>query len=244
MTIVTLGKYFLMNFSDLSQCPVCSAVTPENREEFFRDMKFKSEVFKKGELIARQGDSCKYLYILLKGSVKTEMITETGGQLTIEVIKATRPFASAFLFAEDNSFPVDVVALENCVVLMIPRDEVIKLFQKDAAFLQKFITYNANKAQFLSHKLQILTIKTIKGKLAHYILEQLALCHTISPSINTFLMDRNQTELARSFGVSRPALARTLSEIQQEGAIKTERNKITVLNKRMLLNMLGGDSTP
>jgi CRP-like cAMP-binding protein len=228
-----------MNFSDLAQCPVCSAISPENREEFFRDMKYKNEMFKKGDVIARQGDPCKYLYILLKGAVKTEMITETGGQLTIEVIRAPRPLASAFLFAEDNCFPVDVVALEQSVVLMIPRDEVIRLFQKDAAFLQRYITYNSNKTQFLSHKLQILTIKTIKGKLAHYILEQLSICHSISPTINTFLMDKNQTELARSFGVSRPALARTLSEIQQEGAIRAERNKITVLNKRMLLNMLG-----
>jgi DNA-binding transcriptional regulator YhcF (GntR family) len=51
-------------------------------------------------------------------------------------------------------------------------------------------------------------------------------------------MDKNQTELAKFFGVTRPALARTLSEIQQQGAIESQRNKITVIDKRALQNML------
>ncbi len=38
----------------------------------------------KNEMIARQGDLCKGLYILIEGSVKTEMIAENGGLLHIE----------------------------------------------------------------------------------------------------------------------------------------------------------------
>lgn len=223
---------------DLSKCPICSAISPENLNELFQNMLYKTEDYIKGDTIARQGSLLKHLYILIKGAVKTEMITENGGLLTIEVIKAPRPLASAFLFAESNTFPVDVTAIEDSKILMIPKEEIIKLFQKDAAFLQCYITYNSNVTQFLSHKLQILTIKTIKGKLAHYLLEQLAVCHLIDPSINAFIMDKNQTELAKYFGVTRPALARTLAAIQHEGAIKAERNKITILNNSLLKNML------
>lgn len=228
----------MINKLDLSQCPICSAIAPENLKELFANMEYKVEQYSKGATIARQGSQLKHLYILLKGAVKTEMITENGGLLTIEVIKAPRPLASAFLFAQNNTFPVDVTATEDSLILMIPKEEVIKLFQKDAAFLQQYITYNSNVTQFLSQKLQVLTIKTIKGKLAHYLLEQLTLCHLVDPSTNTFMMDKNQTELAKYFGVSRPALARILATIQQEGAILAERNKITVLNKALLQNML------
>ncbi len=223
---------------DLSKCPICSAISPNNLKELFQNMQYKTESYSKGATIARQGDQLKHLCILIKGTVKTEMITESGGLLTIEVVKAPRPLASAFLFAHSNTFPVDVTAVEDATIIMIPKEEVIKLFQKDAIFLQRYITYNSNITQFLSHKLQILTIKTIKGKLAHYLLEQLSLCHLIDPSINAFIMDKNQTELAKYFGVSRPALARTLASIQQEGAIRAERNKITVLKQSLLQNML------
>ncbi len=229
----------IITHPDFSKCPICSSISKENMEELYREMKYKVFRYSKGDIIARQGDICKNLYLLIKGAVKTEMVTDTGGLLTIENIEAVRPLASAFLFAEDNRFPVDVTATEESVVLNIPKEEVIKLFQKDAGFLERYITYNSNKTQFLSNKLQLITIKTIKAKLAHYLLEQLSICHSISPSLNTFQMDKNQTELAKFFGVTRPALARTLSELAHDGLIATERNKITVLKKQALQNLLG-----
>ncbi|MDP3452595.1 MAG: Crp/Fnr family transcriptional regulator [Bacteroidales bacterium] len=235
----TMEKERSITHPDFSKCPICSAISKENMEELYRSMKYKISGYTRGEVIARQGDICKHLYILIKGAVKTEMVTDTGGLLTIENIEAVRPLASAFLFAEDNRFPVDVTATEESVVLTIPKEEVIKLFQKDAGFLERYIMYNSNKTQFLSNKLQVVTIKTIKAKLAHYLLEQLNICHTVSPSVNTFQMDKNQTELAKFFGVTRPALARTLSELAQDGLIATERNKITVLKKQALQNLLG-----
>jgi CRP-like cAMP-binding protein len=166
------------------------------------------------------------------------MVTESGGLLTVEVIKAPKPLASAFLFAENNTFPVDVTTTEDSTVLMINRDDVIELFRRDAKFMERYLKYNSNKTQFLSNKLQILTIKTIRGKLAHYLLEQLSLCHSVSPSVNTFVMDKNQTELAKYFGVSRPALARTFSELQQEKIISADRNRVTVLKIQALRNLI------
>jgi len=229
----------MINKEELSQCPVCKAISKENMDYLFHNMKFRVSKYNKGDIIARQGDICKHLYLLVKGAVATEMITESGGVLSIENIKAVRPLASAFLFAENNRFPVDVTATEESTVITIAKEEVIILFQKDAKFLESYIRYNSDKTQFLSNKLQMVTIKTIRGKLANYLLEQLAKCHSISPAINTFYMDKNQTELSKYFGVTRPALARILGELQQEGVILADRNKITILNRQALQNLLG-----
>lgn len=229
----------IINTMELSQCPVCKAISKENLDYLFQNMKFGVTIYNKGDIIARQGDICKHLYLLVKGAVTTEMVTESGSVLAIENIKAVRPLASAFLFAQDNRFPVDVTATEESTIITIPKEEVIILFQKDTKFLESYTRYNSDKTQFLSNKLQMVTIKTIRGKLANYLLEQLAKCHSISPAINTFYMDKNQTELSKYFGVTRPALARILGELQQEGVILAERNKITVLNRQALQNLLG-----
>lgn len=223
---------------DLSQCPMWEDITPEQQEELFKELIYKLKEYKKGDLIARQGDACKHLYLLVKGSVKTEMITETGGLLTIEKINAVRPLASAFLFAENNTFPVDVTATEDSVVIMIPKDEVMRLFGKYPSFLHRYITYNANRTQFLSGKLQVLTIKTIKGKLAHYILEQFNIARKDNPSKKRFTLDKNQTELAKFFGVTRPSLARSLAEMEKDGLILTERKEITILDAKGLTELL------
>jgi len=225
-------------FSNFSKCPICSVIPLDKAGEFFKDIDLNITNYSKGDVVARQGDKCNHLYILLQGSVKGEMITESGGLLTVEVMLAPRPLASAFLFAENNTFPVDVTSLEDSRILKIRKDDVIELFRRDGKFMERYLKYNSNKAQFLSNKLQILTIKTIRGKLAHYLLEQLNLCHSVNPSINTFIMDKNQTELSKYFGVSRPALARTFSELQQEKIISADRNRVTVIKIQALRNLI------
>ena len=228
-----------MREMDFSRSPILGNLGNERVGKLLAGAKFSVETFEKGDMVAMQGSPCKHLYILLSGSVKTEMTAENGGLMTIENIPAVRPLASAFLFAEQNTFPVDVTALETCKILMIPRDEVIKMFQKDGLFLENYIKFNSNKAQFLSRRLQVLNIKTIKGKLAHYILESMDNVRSADPKAASFTMDKNQTELAKFFGVTRPALARCIAELEDEGIIELERKVVNVKNIQALRNLLG-----
>jgi len=228
-----------MREMDFTRCPILGNLGNERVGKLLAGAKFSVETFEKGDMVAMQGSPCKHLYILLSGSVKTEMTAENGGLMTIENIPAVRPLASAFLFAEQNTFPVDVTALETCKILMIHRDEVIKMFQKDGLFLENYIKFNSNKAQFLSRRLQVLNIKTIKGKLAHYILESMDNVRSADPKAASFTMDKNQTELAKFFGVTRPALARCIAELEDEGTIELERKVVKVKNLQALRNLLG-----
>ncbi len=192
-------------------------------------VEYKTRIFKKGDIIARQGDLCKGLYLLTKGSVKTEMINDNGGLLSIETIHAVKPLAPAFIFATPNIFPVDVTALESCEVLFIAKEHLLELFQKDSGFLEKYIQYNSGRTQFLSNKLQMLTIKTIKGKLAYYLLD-IYLYRNPNPNSSVISVDKNQTELAKLFGVARPSLARALNEMVADGLIEVNRKKVRILD--------------
>jgi len=204
----------------------------EDDNDFPTDLKYSIRPYKKNELIFRQGDLCDALNILMSGSVKTEMITESGNLMGIEIIKAPRPLAPAFLFSDNNRFPVDVTSLEEVEILRIPKDEVIRLMTSRPDFMQQFLTHNANRTQFLTNRLQLLSIKTIKGKIAHFLLEQ------ANEEGKTFTLNRNQTELADFFGVARPSLARSLSEMVQEGLISIKNKEYSVLNAKGLRELL------
>lgn len=52
------------------------------------------------------------------------------------------------------------------------------------------------------------------------------------------MLERNQTELADFFNIPRPSLARSLSELVQENAIRIERKKITILDENKLKELL------
>ncbi|WP_440197349.1 hypothetical protein [Bacteroides nordii] len=81
------------------------------------------------------------------------MITESGGVLAVEVTEAPRPLTPTFLFAENNSFPVDVIALEPCEVVLMPKALVMHQLSTNEKFLQSYMAFNANRTQFLSERL-------------------------------------------------------------------------------------------
>ncbi len=202
------------------------------REGVFADLIFFIKHYNKNEIIFHQNEVCNALHILSKGSVKTEMITENGNLVGIEIIHAPRPLAPAFLFSENNRFPVDVTTLSEVEVIKIPKNEVIRLMTINPEFMQQLITHNANRTQFLTNRLQLLSIKTIKGKIAHYLLENM---YEYGKS---FELDRNQTELAEFFGIPRPSFARSLSDMVHENAIKIDKKRVTIIDQDKLRTYL------
>ncbi len=232
-----------MNIPDKKKCPIFGDILLREDPSIMEGIESKTKIYEKGEVVARQGDICKGLYLLVKGSVKTEMINETGGVLSIEKINAVRPLAPAFIFAKVNVFPVDVTATEKSEILFISKEDILKLFQRDTSFMERYIQFNANKAQFLSEKLQMLTIKTIRGKLAHYILTSLYRQQSADQNFrlekNVVSLDKNQTELAKFFGVTRPSLARILHEMEQDGLISVSRKEIEILDMKGLKEARG-----
>ncbi|MCK9305783.1 MAG: Crp/Fnr family transcriptional regulator [Bacteroidales bacterium] len=195
--------------------------------------------FRKGDLIARQGDLCKGLYVLTRGTAAAEMISENGRLIRIEEINAVRPLAPAFIFATDNRFPVDVIAASECEVVFIDKRELISLFTQDAQTLENYLRYNSDKAKFLTDKIMMLSVKTIRGKLAHYILHLYNIVQKSSPGKAVVILDKNQTELSKFFGVSRPALARELGEMEKDGIIVVHGREIRVLNLSKLKEACG-----
>lgn len=221
-----------MKKEDLASCPICSQIQIDDQEQFLMDLKCTLKTYEKNELIVRQGDVCDSLYMLTQGSVKTEMITENGNILGIEIIKAPRPLAPAFLFSDNNHFPVDVTALEEVEIMKIPKDEIMRLMMTNPDFMKQFLTHNSNRTQFLTNRLQLLSIKSIKGKVAHFLIEQ------ETSSRKSFSINRNQTELAEFFGVARPSLARCLSELIQDGIIEINKKEYTILDMKRLRDLL------
>ena len=221
-----------MKKEDLASCPICSQIQIDDTEQFLLDLKCSIKSYAKNELIVRQGDVCDSLYMLTLGSVKTEMITENGNILGIEIIKAPRPLAPAFLFSDNNHFPVDVTALEEVEIMKIPKEEILRLMMTNPDFMKQFLTHNSNRTQFLTNRLQLLSIKTIKGKIAHFLLE------SMTDEGKTFTINRNQTELAEFFGVARPSLARSLSELIQDGIIRIDKKQFTILDSKSLRSLL------
>jgi CRP-like cAMP-binding protein len=135
--------------------------------------------------------------VIQEGSVKAEMTDYSGKTIKIEDLEAPFPLATAFLFGKNNRFPVTVVANNEVRVVVIPKAEFVKLLQWNTVILNNYLNTISTRAQFLSQKLKFLSFKTIKQKIAHYLLEQ------AGDRLAGVELPQTQEQLAEMFGVTR-----------------------------------------
>jgi cAMP-binding domain transcriptional regulator len=217
---------------DLASCPLFSEMLPSEIEVFVEHCVSDIKEFEKGEYVVRQGTPINHLYLLVSGLVRTAMLTRDDNILEIETLAPVIPLAPAFLFANRNIFPVDVITLEPTVLFLIPRTTLQEEMMRNAKLLQNMLRINANMIVFLSQKVQMLSIRSLRMKLAIYLLEN------TSEEQNILHLHRTQSQLAEYFGVQRPSLSRTLGEMVADGAIELSRQEIVVCNRQKLRSYL------
>ncbi len=227
-------SFCFLNYIDALQTSyIFKDLKPEIIGEIIKKIHHQVKNYQKGEIISYNGDKCNALKIIVKGSVVGEMMDFQGKSLRIEKLKAPDTIASAFLFGENNTYPVDVIAEEETKLLLIPREDLMKLFCEQQIVLKNYLDIISNRTQLLTKKIKLLGLQTIKGKIAHYLLEQ------VRKEGRTELFIKNsQTELSNMFGVSRPSLARVIRELHNEKIINAVGKHITILDKKALSDFL------
>lgn len=219
-------------YQRLTNSPVFKGLTPEDIEKLIKQVNYRIKNVEAGLLIAQREEECTSLTIIIQGSVRGEMLDYSGKILKVEDIYAPRPIAAAFLFGQNNFYPVDVISNEETVLLVIPKESVLKLFQLSDVFLKNYLNAISNRAQFLSRRIWFLSFKTIKGKLAQYILNM------AEPDKTRIVLPLTQKDLAEFFGVTRPSLARALGKMEKDKIIEVNRKEITIINRNLLVKLL------
>lgn len=216
----------------LCQSPIFRGISPEDLIELLNRIHIQVKTYEKNEFIVFGGEICDRLLIVQRGSVKAEMNDYSGKTIKIEDLSAPQPLAVAFLFGQQNRFPVSVSANTEVEMISIPKSEFVKLLQLNSLILNNYLNTISTRAQFLSQKIKFLSFKTIRQKIAHYLLEK------AGDRLQSVELKQSQAQLAEMFGVTRPSLARTLGEMTQEGLIETDRRYIKILDKNRMNQLL------
>lgn len=212
--------------------PLFQGLTPAETDGLLAN-KHRILHYNAGDIIALQGDPYKSLLIIAEGRVKGEMTNPAGERIVIEEIVSPRSIAPAFLYATDNTLPVDVIAENNTTIYSIPIQNFTTILQQDIRILTNFIRSMSDRSKFLSERVRLLRFGTIKSKLAQYLLEQIQR----NKSSDLYLPHTHQ-ELADLFGVTRPALSRAMSQLTEAKIIIAQKNHIVIPEPAKLKHLI------
>ncbi len=216
----------------LVKCPLFIGLSMDQILELLNGQ-YKILAFKNGDLVLSQGEVFNHLYIIKQGRVSAEMLDALGRNTTIEELEPSRLIAPAFLFASKNRVPVDVIAKMETLIIRISVDKLMEMMQKEKIILRNYLNIVANRAYFLSERIRAYRFGTIKSKWANYLLEQSQVHHD-----TIFQIPHSQQELADLFGVTRPAVAKALSQLIEMGIVQSDRKYFRIMNIALLQKVI------
>lgn len=220
-----------MNYELLTRSPLFKGLNEQEIISVLREVPYHEKKYKSGTLIAQIGEPVNRLMVVLSGTVKGEMVDYAGRVIKIEDIPAPGALASAFMFGPANFYPVNVITVSDTEILVIEKGDFLNLLMKNDSILVNFLNMISGRSQFLSEKIKFLNFRTIKGKLAQYILQR------DEPAKNVIRLDRTQNDLADFFGVARPSVARAIGEMEKDGLIRAEGKNITITDRKGLADL-------
>ncbi|MBN1950452.1 MAG: Crp/Fnr family transcriptional regulator [Bacteroidales bacterium] len=227
-------SFCFLNFTDvLCKTHLFAGVNPEEIGRMIKMVHHQVRKYSKNDLIAQSGDDYHSLYFIVEGNVVGEIIDFEGKVLRIEELHAPDTIASAFLFGDHTQLPVNVTALSDTKILILPRQDLLRLFRENERILRNFLDMVCNRTQNLTRKIKMLSLGSIRSKFALHLLNQLG-----KSSDDTIILKNSQSELAEIFGVARPSLARVIREMNEEGLIRSSGKTIKVLDKNQLSSLL------
>lgn len=186
----------------------------------------------KKEVIARQNTPCKWLYVLLKGRLKVDIIDALGNEILVEYIVAPKAFATPHLFSADSTLPATFTTLEEGILMMATKESLFGLFSEEPGILRNFLHITGNCTHCTVKRLHMLSYKSVRGRIIAYLMEHK------KPDMNVSTMEHNQQQLAEYLGVTRPALSKEINKMAKEGLVRLEGNTVYLLSPEILKQSL------
>lgn len=222
-----------MQAKSLTLCPLFDSMSLEQINDVLSDYMYAVRHIHKGETILHQGDTYSFIMILLEGKVQNSMSQMSEKNISIESIEAPNILAPAIFYSSHNIIPVDVVAVEEVKILPMQKADFTLMLRRNEKIMTNFISIISTRASFLSEKVRDLGFGTIKSNLATYLYEIMQ-----QKESSSFEIAHTQQQLADMFGVTRPALAKAISQMIQQGVIDSKGKHFTILSPKALKVMI------
>lgn len=185
--------------------------------------------YKKNENIAMSGDPFHGIGIVIEGEAVIAKENIAGNRAILTVLKQGDMFGEMISFTEKKVWPVTVTAQSDSEVIFISPEKIItrceKMCDSHQILIQNMLKIMSKKALILSRKVDYLSIRSLRGRLCAYLIEQWKLQET-----PVFSLPMNRDELADFFNVARPSISRELSKMKDEGYIDFHKSAFKIID--------------
>ena len=189
--------------------------------------------FRSDEYVFFSGDEINSVGIVLSGVVEVMKENLAGNKHIVAFLGPSDMFAEGIVCTVTRISPVTVRIKEEAKILFIPYERVIKSCGNSCVFhlslIQNMMVVLGEKNVNLNRKLELLTLKGMREKIASFLMNE-----SNERASSMFQIMLNRTELSDYLNVSRTSMCRELARMKEEGLIDYYGNSFKVVNKDRL----------
>lgn len=210
----------------LTKCPLFAGMTSVEIEVSMAGISYSIVNYDSHDIYALTGMPCKTLDIVVRGVLVCRMSSLSGRQVEVSRLREGNLVAPAFIFGKDNSMPVGVETDTDVTVLRMQKPVFRSLIGTNEQIRDNFIRVLSNINAFLTHRMRVLSLFTVKEKVAYLLLERAG-----EQGSNVVHLSRSRQEIADSFGIQKFSLLRILADFAKAGAIRINGREVTILDR-------------
>ncbi|QGG48089.1 Crp/Fnr family transcriptional regulator [Heliorestis convoluta] len=217
----------------LAKCALFQGIETVVIDEMLFCLDLKSFRYKKNETIALTGEPFESIGILIKGEALVIKETAAGHRSMMALLQPGDLFGEMVVFSKNSTWPATVIAQEESEAWFISRRKLLGQCENSCTWhrtlIENMLRIISEKAMMLNKKVEYLTIKSMRGKLSTFFLEQHRKAGTM-----TFRLPMKRNELADFLNVSRPSMSREMARMREEGLIDFHLETVRIINAEAL----------
>lgn len=210
----------------IRKCYLFDNIPDEQLADAIKLMNGRIKKIEKDDFIVQLDGELPSAGLLLKGRIESSFQNENFDQITMHSFGGGYLFGEALVINNAKNSPVQVRAVEDCIVLFI---DLKVIYHSDVQSpLHVILTENlikslARKNLILNQKVRILSRKSLRERILFYL-------GTLPKDKNGWVkIPFNKTVLAEYLGVNRSALSRELGRMQDEEILISDGRKMKTL---------------
>lgn len=220
----------------LAHCPLFAGIDPAELQIMLGCLNPEVRRYRKHELVTVEGERFLGVGVVLAGRASVTKESVAGNRVILSTLQPGDLFGEMVAFSGRKGWPATILAQQEATVFFLPPAKIVgncpRQCPSHRRLILNMLRIISEKALQLNRKVEHLTIKTLRGKIAVFLLEKAKEAGT-----TTFMLPFNRNELAEYLNVARPSLSRELGRLKAEGVIDFHGASVKIIDAEALKRM-------
>lgn len=188
-------------------------------------------------MLFREGEPCRYLYVLRSGQVKLTTALADGREQILGVRVAGQLLG--FETLDDDLYPYTATALTPVDACRITHKDMLRILEQNPAVALRVIRRLNRELECAQARIRDLGLKNAHERVASFILS-LAPERGEPPAALPLVLSRQ--EMADLLGLTIETVSRVIAELKRGGIIQPVRGAIRILDEERLASLANGSA--